>query len=302
MRLLKLYLFVLVFLPLSATTAEVEHLSSRSTCQGKVYRVADNSLIDIAGLGAAIEDADAVVFGERQSSVEHSVASGCVLHLMAKESPNISVIMQVISSSFSDKIAEYRRSSAPDAAGLGVYLEWWVSGWPSFLNWVPLIAEAFNDEIAIYGGDLPLDDNKTRQISKEETNELRAKLGTNFDDILTGWTMSLTEAHCGLISQKEAQKLAEHQIRRDIWTASVAKQQFDIGQKVFLHVNRGHARRDRSLVGALEQITDKKIISIGAVWKDEEMRAQSWKAFDYLFVTGDAKRPDVCSVLRSSTR
>lgn len=303
MRLLAFISVAILFVVSSPTlNAEVEHLSTPSLCQGKIYRVADKSVIDITELGAAIAEAKVVVFGERHSSIEHSVASGCVLHQLAQASPKISVIMQVISSSYSEKIAEFRRSGSLDAAGLGVYLEWWVSGWPSFINWVPLISEAFNDGLAIYGGDLPLNDNKTRKISPGELAELQAKLGPKFDSILSGWQKSLTEAHCGLISQKEAQKLAEHQIRRDVWTTSVANQLLETGEKVYLHVNRGHARRDRSLVGALEQITDKKIISVGAVWKDEEIIARSWKAFDYIFVTGDAKRPDVCSVLKSSTR
>lgn len=126
--LLKSLIFLVTFL--STVTIAAAEMSKFKRCTGEIYSTSDRKVISLEEAIRAIRSSDVVIFGERDTSVEHAIASSCAFEAFVDNGQPASLVMEVISKSYTSKIAAYRQNPESDAASLGVHLQWWESGWP----------------------------------------------------------------------------------------------------------------------------------------------------------------------------
>lgn len=266
-------------------------------CSGRIEEVSSRRPISFADLAGRVGKVDYLLFGERHGVREQTVASACVLSAMAKDDRRITVVMEMLSRDDDAVIARYREMHPESPAGLGTELKWWTRGWPAFDNWLPLVQRAFSLRVPLRGGDLAENEGRPSELTPDEKNAIRKRLGAAETSIRQSWTTAMMAAHCGLISDRQAGLNADHQIRRDLSMAHAAEQAGELKHGVLLQVGRGHSRKDRSLYQALAQ-ADASVLTVGAFAEGENITDEERALFDYLWIVGKAEQADPCALIK----
>lgn len=264
-------------------------------CTGRIEEVSSSRLISFADLAGRVGKVDYLLFGERHGVREQAVASSCVLSAMAKDDRPVTVVMEMLSRDDDAAIARYRENHPETPAGLGAELKWWTRGWPSFDNWLPLVERTFSLRVPLHGGDLAEKDGRTGELTPNEKKAIRKRLGAAETAVRESWTKAMMAAHCGLISNQQAARNADHQIRRDLSMADAAEQARMLKRGVLLQVGRGHGRKDRSLYQVLAQ-ADASVLTIGAFVEGEKVGDEERKLYDYLWIVGKADLAEPCEL------
>lgn len=264
-------------------------------CKGRIVHVSTGEEVDFPTIASELAEADFVLFGERHGVREHAQASACVLNAMAADDRRVALVMEMLSRDDQRVIDTWRRVHPENAAGLGARLQWWKRGWPAFNNWLPLLDRAFGLRIPLFGGDLPAGASGPRAMTSEERTMMARHLGDAAGAIESSWQAAMFAAHCELVAADEASRLAQHQVRRDLSMAEVARTAWRNSQAVLIQTGRGHSRKDRSLHRALHHGLAVSVVSIGAFTEGEKILASDRDAHDFLWIIGtDESAHDGC--------
>lgn len=262
-------------------------------CAGRIEEAGSGHVIAFHDLADRVARVDLVLFGERHGVREQAVASSCILSAMAQGERPVTVVLEMLSRDDDKIIERYRQDHPESAAGLGVELKWWDRGWPAFDNWLPLVERAFSLRASLRGGDLPEKVARPDKLTLQENKALSKRLGSAEAAIRDSWRKAMVAAHCGLLSQAQAEINAGHQIRRDFSMADSAADARAANHRVLMQVGRGHSRKDRSLYRALSDANG-PVLTIGAFTDGEVIGAEERRLYDYLWIVGTADLSDPC--------
>lgn len=255
-------------------------------CPGMVVSTETGETLAFDALAERVRDAGVVLFGEVHGVPEHARASACLLSMLAEGSRPAGLVVEILSVDDQPVVDRYRRENPENAAGLGVVLQWWKRGWPAFEHWLALFDRAFSLRIDIKGGD----------AGEGSVSSPEPWLGGHLTAVRASWASAMKRAYCELIDSKEAARLGEQQIMRDLSMAEraialhtrlAARSKTD--PAVLVHAGRGHVRKDRSLFHALMQQADAKpgkIVVIGAFSAVDAKAMRETDEFDFVWVAG----------------
>lgn len=265
-------------------------------CRGEIIAAETGQSLSFEELAHRLQAVDVVLFGEVHGVSQHARASACVVTVLADGERPAGLVMEMFSTGDQPAIDLYRKDNPEHAAGLASALDWWKRGWPAFESWLPLVDRAFGLRVDLIGGDIGASALETgARLSFER------RLGSDLAAVRKAWTAAMERAHCGLIDRKEAARLGERQIKRDLSMADQAiatqrrlSNRTKKSAAVLVHAGRGHVRKDRSLYRALIRQTENgepsglEVVSIGALTETEAPGTQDRGAHDYFWITGDA--------------
>ena len=267
-----------------------------SECRGEIVSAETGQSQSFEELAHSLQIADVVLFGEVHGVAQHARASACVMTALTDGERPAGLVMEMFSTGDQPAIDLYRKNNPEHAAGLAGALEWWKRGWPAFESWLPLVDRAFGLRVDLVGGDIG-----ASALEAGTRLSFERRLGSDLAAIRKAWTAAMERAHCGLINRKEAARLGERQIERDLSMADQAiatqrrlSNRTRKSAAVLVHAGRGHVRKDRSLYRALIRQTENgepsglEVVSIGALTETEAPGTQDSGAHDYFWITGDA--------------
>jgi uncharacterized iron-regulated protein len=264
-------------------------------CKGELLETKTNSRHELSHFASKIGQSHIILFGETHGNQADTQASSCVLTALDQNHKNVSLVLEILSRDDQNSLEKYRKANPDKASGLGAALVWHKRGWPYFENWLPLLSRAFSLRSAIYGGDLSAQKQHDFKIEDKQFQQVKSIFGVNFKTIFASWQAGMDKSYCGLIDDKEKQRLGLLQIIRDVSFATTARQALSQSgaseAAVLIHAGRGHVRKDRSLYvdlntnRATNTPKDFSILSIAAFGKDEPITSKDKRIYDYIWVT-----------------
>lgn len=177
------------------------------TATGKKLSVRD--LID------RLEQADIILIGERHGFAPHQDREAFILQALAERGRYPTLALEMLEPAQEPVIEAYRKENPEYARGLGIALDWSNTGWPAWSFYEPVFQAAFTARLDIRAADLPRDEQ--RRIEREGTPDRPDDMS-----IIESWQDSMMKAHCGLIDEDRAFRLALKQWKRDQNMADVA--------------------------------------------------------------------------------
>ncbi len=164
--------------------------------------------ITIPELIDRLVDTPIILIGERHGFAPHQDREAFLLQALADRGRYPTLAMEMLEPAQEPLIQAYRAKNPEYARGLGIALEWSKTGWPDWSFYEPVFEAAFAAKLPIVGADLPLAEQ--RRIERDGIEERPDDIS-----ILESWQDAMMKAHCGLIDEERAFRLALKQWKRD---------------------------------------------------------------------------------------
>lgn len=172
---------------------------------------------------------DLIVIGERHGTPEHHEIEARLLYELAERGHYPALALEMLRPEQMKALNAYRAANPEYSDALGVALEWWDTGWPSFNHYAPVFQAAFALKLRIVAADLPLAEQE-RILAEADLEGLDA-------DAIAHWEDAMDKAHCGLLKDDRLQQQVALQVRRD-------KRFVEFGQRnpTMMILGRNHLR------------------------------------------------------------
>ncbi len=219
----------------------------------KIWDPEKQGFITIPELIDRLVDTPIILIGERHGFAPHQDREAFLLQALADRGRYPTLAMEMLEPAQEPVIQAYRAKNPEYARGLGIALEWSKTGWPDWSYYEPVFDAAFAAKLPIVGADLPLAEQ--RRIERDGIEERPNDLS-----ILEGWQDAMMKAHCGLIDEERAFRLALKQWKRDEHIAEIVS----AAQNHTLIVGLSHLNHDGGLKARFLNQTHRSIAFIEA--------------------------------------
>lgn len=291
---------------------------AQAGCDGVLFEVASGEPVAFQLIVEAAATSGTVMIGERHGVKEHPVAAACFVREISKTA-DTTIILEMLPEAAQARADNYRAQHPEIADGLGLHLEWWKSGWPSWPVYAPLFEAAWQTRSRILAGDPSEVTNNSLDAGSANLKKENSKATPN--SVLASWSKSMKAAHCDLITVDSANGLAEHQIARDQFMTRQL-QASKVGEPLLaapkgrqpnrpglslLYAGRAHIREDRSAGWQMRQVqspSDPVTIALyetSAVGQETDrgkILAEARGLYDYVWFVGSVTEPEACERLQ----
>ncbi len=248
-----------------------------------------------------------VFVGERHGTPEHVALAACILEAKTGSRPPVLALEHVPASSQRD-LDDWRRNNSTDADLFADVVDWESLGWPAFNIYRPLIETAGASRAHVIGTDAPIIGSFGN--SRETLLETAPPYGLQTQDIVAGWVPDMIAAHCNLVDEEAATRMALAQMERDRIMAGRLVAGRGRGPSTLFFGGKGHVRMDRAVPYLINR-TDRppSMLTVAAYTQDEwqsvleagPVREQGLNAlYDIVVIAGESEQSDeaMCEQMR----
>lgn len=248
-----------------------------------------------------------VFLGERHGTPEHVALASCILDAKTGSRPPVLALEHVPASSQRD-VDDWRRNNASDADLFADTVDWESLGWPDFNIYRPLIETAGSARAHIVTTDQPAPGAVGTSLAA--LLETAPPYGLQTQDIVAAWVPDMIAAHCNLIDEEAATRMALAQMERDQIMAGRLVAGRGRGPSTLYFGGKGHVRMDRAIPYLIAR-TDRppSMLTVAAYTVDEwaavleagPVREQGLNTlYDFVVVAGESavSDADMCEQMR----
>ena len=249
-----------------------------------------------------------VLVGERHGTAEHAQLAGCLLQAKAgSRAPALA--LEHVPADRQGALDDWRRDNPFDADLFADAVDWEGLGWPDFFHYRPLIEAAGSVRAHLVATDRPRP-GSTGGPALASLLAVAPEYGLQTADIVAAWVPDMISAHCDLIDEEPARRMAAAQMERDrIMAGRIIAGRSRAAQMLYFG-GKGHVRRDRAIPYLLAR-TDRppSMLVVAAFTTDEwdaiMARPDGTSGLDALYdlavIAGTAERSDadMCEELRA---
>jgi uncharacterized iron-regulated protein len=253
------------------------------------------------------QDHDFVLLGEKHDNPDQHRLQAWVVGALVATGQRPAIAMEMLDADQTEALADYRRKSGADAAGLGPALGWEARGWPSWNMYAPIAAVALRADLPILPANLTRIE--TRSIGRGERAHLHPDVGATLEASPrydAAQTESLTDelraSHCGQLPDPAVPRMVEVQWARDASMAGALHAAKGIS---VLIAGAGHVRNDRAVPWHLRhRAPGSSVLSVAFVEvqrdRDDPAAYSQSALFDVLWFTARVDNEDPCVKFRES--
>jgi uncharacterized iron-regulated protein len=289
----------------AAPTAAASAPAANHPLLNMVWDVKANAAITVGELVKRLAAAEAILLGERHGHVAHQSRAAFLIAALADRERYPALALEMLEPRQAIIVDRYRREEPEYSGRLGAALQWWDTGWPSWVFYEPIFSAAFTAKLPLIAADLPRAEQDRIERSSTDTPPDAA--------IYTSWKASMKAAHCNLIEEDRLSRVATLQWRRDQAMADAVREGVANAGSVILLAGREHVRRDRGIarhlsdgdvagkptlatvVVALMDVDPAKLTA-GVGYVPDTIAASAGQVYDYLWFTPGTRATDVCKV------
>lgn len=279
---------------------------------GKIWSFEQKRFVGPEALIADAVGRKYVLLGEIHDNPDHHALQAWILRSIAETGRRPAVVFEMIPQDMQGDVDAYLALAERTAEGFGPAVKWEERGWPSWVDYQPILDAAIDFHLMVRAGDA---DTKLRTgVGREGLNVLgeseQKRLGLKKEESKAEGDLLATilyESHCGLVPKESLQPMANVQSFRDAALADAMLA--SSGEGAVLIAGGGHVRDDLAVPKYLKRrgVAEADMLTI-AIREVEPQRddAKSYlpksvddaKTFDYLWFTPVHDLTDHCAELK----
>ncbi|MBV6656262.1 MAG: ChaN family lipoprotein [Devosiaceae bacterium] len=209
-----------------------------------------------------------VFVGERHGTPEHVQLAACVLDAKAQGRPPV-LALEHVPANFQSDLDAWRRNDQSDPLLFADIVGWESLGWPDYFVYQPLIEQVASVRAHIVATDQPRAGTRGGP-SADALLEVAPRYGLQTDDIVELWIPEMIAAHCDLVDEATAQRMALAQMERDQIMAGRLIAGRGRGPSTLYFGGKGHVRMDVAIPYLIAR-TDRppSMLTVAAFTEDE---------------------------------
>ena len=163
---------------------------------------------------------DLIVIGERHGTPEHHEIEARILYELAERGHYPALALEMLRPEQMATLTAYRAENPEYSDALGVALEWWDTGWPSFNHYAPVFQAAFALKLQIVAADLNPESAGAFFDRFESTSDKE-----KFEKF---WRAKISIDHCDTLSEHQLAVLIRYNVGKDLHIANTINRKNDL--------------------------------------------------------------------------
>ncbi len=240
---------------------------------GRTWRPADDRFATEVEIGAALRDADYVLFGEKHNNADHHRRQARLVQDMFRLERRPAIAFEMLTEDQQALLDAHLADRPRDAAGIGEAVGWGQRGWPPWPMYRPIAEAALAHDAPMLAGGLAR--KTTRAVASQGVDALGAERARRLrltepveDAMQTAMRDAIHESHCGQLPQQMLDPMVTVTLAKDaaMAEAMIRGRALPGRDSAVLIAGTGHVRRDWGVAWHLRRLApDARIVSIGLV-------------------------------------
>ena len=275
---------------------------------GRIWNARSGTFVPREALVDTVVAARFVLLGEKHDNEDHHRLQAALLEALIAHGRKPTVVMEMIDVDQNEALALQRAKAPRDSDALAKAVRWEERHWPSFVFYRPIVQQALDADLPLFGGNHPTKEIKGLFapgviLDADHIGELPAPLP---DPLRAALEKELEQSHCGALPASMIPAMVIAQRKRDESMAQVLATHENPDGAVLI-AGDGHVRGDRGVPYALARRTKGSVVTVAMM---EVVAGQHAPAayvdaptatppFDFVWFTPRVDDGDPCASMKS---